>query len=131
MDVYHVDHLNLRIPERRVDEFVSFYRDALGFELEHLDDYRAGEKGFFYLRLTEKSVVHVSPTDSFSPPDRDGFNHVALFVEESQETVRERLRDSGAEVVEEVESRLGATGAYPSTYFEDPFGYLVELASSE
>ncbi|UPV73606.1 VOC family protein [Halorussus limi] len=131
MNVNWVDHLNLRIPEDGVDEFVALYRDALGFDTEHLDEYRAGETGFFYLRLTDESVFHVSPTDSFTPPDGDAFNHVALFVDEPRSTVRERLQESDAEIVEDVDSRLGATGRYPSVYFEDPFGYLVELKSSE
>lgn len=130
MNVESVDHLNLGIPEQRVEEFVTLYRDELGLELEHYDDYRDGERGFFYLRLTERSVVHVSPRESFSPPNDEAFDHLALFVDEPQAEVRERLRESSAEIVAEVDGRLGATGRYPSTYVEDPFGYTVELKSA-
>lgn len=129
MNAKWVDHLNIRIPAERIEEFVALYRDALGFKVEHLDDYRAGETGFFYLRLTENSVLHVAPTESFTEPDNEAFNHVALYVEEPRETVRERLEASDAEIVEVVDERLGATGAFPSIYFEDPFGYVVELKS--
>lgn len=131
MNARWIDHLNLRIPADRVDEFVAFYRDQLGFDLEHLDAYRDGEQGFFYLRLTEESVWHVSPTEAFSPPDGDAFNHVAVFVEEPRSAVRERIEASDAEIVDVVDGRLGATGRYPSVYFEDPFGYLIELKSPE
>lgn len=129
MDVRRVDHVNLRIPRDRVDEFASLYRDHLGFDLEHLADFRDGDRDFFFLRLNEGTVVHVSPTDAFSPPDGDGYGHLALFVEESQATIRERLRESAAEIVADVDGRLGATGTGPSIYAEDPFGYVVEFKS--
>ncbi|MFB6139360.1 MAG: hypothetical protein ABEJ26_02870 [Halosimplex sp.] len=45
--------------------------------------------------------------------------------------MRERLGASEAEIVDVVDERLGATGSYPSVYFEDPFGYTVELKSRE
>ncbi|MFC4543430.1 VOC family protein [Halosolutus amylolyticus] len=128
MDPNWIDHLNLRIPADSVDEFVSLYRDALGFEFEHLPAYRDGEQGFFFVRLTEETVWHVSPTESFSRPSREAVNHVAVFVDEPRSVVRDRLEDSAAEIVEEA-TRLGATGRYPSIYFEDPFGYLVEIKS--
>ncbi len=130
MNAEWVDHLNLRIPEDRIEEFVALYRDSLGFDIEHLDAYRAGDQGFFFLRLNDESVVHVSPTDSFSPPDGDGFDHVAIFVDEPRGAVREHLEESDAEIVDEA-TRLGGAGRYPSIYFEDPFGYLVELKSDE
>ena len=130
MDPTGIDHLNLRIPADRVDEFVSLYRDSLGFEFEHLNAYRSGDRGFFYVRLADDTVIHVSPTDSFSPPDGDGFNHVAIFVAEPRAVVRERLEDAGVEIVEEA-TRLGADGRRPSISFEDPFGYPIEITSPE
>ena len=130
MEPKRIDHLNIRSPETRVDEFVSLYRDALRFELEHLSAYRAGEQGFFFVRLTDETVWHVTPTASFSPPTHDAFNHVAVFVDEPRSAVRERLEASSASIVDEA-TRLGATGREPSIYFEDPFGYLVEIKSPE
>ena len=129
MNAEWVDHLNLRIPADRVDEFVELYRDNLGFDLEHLDAYRNDEKPFFYLRLTETSVFHVSPREeSFDGPSGENFNHVAIFVDEPRSAVRKRLEDSDAEIREEA-TRLGATGEYPSVYAEDPFGYVIEFKS--
>jgi catechol 2,3-dioxygenase-like lactoylglutathione lyase family enzyme len=129
MNVQWIDHLNLRIPADRIDDFVAFYRDALGLDLEHLEDYRTGDRGFFYLRLTDHAVVHVAPTEDFTEPDNEAFNHVALFVDEPRTTVRQRLEASDATIVDVVDERLGATGEHPSIYAEDPFGYLVELKS--
>lgn len=131
LNVRWIDHLNMRIPEERVDEFVALYRDSLGLDLEHLEAYRRGEKSFFFLRLTEHSIIHVAPTDSFVPPSHDAFNHVAFFVEETHAVVQERLEESGAEIVDTVDRRLSATGEFPSVYFEDPFGYIIELKSAE
>ncbi len=47
------------------------------------------------------------------------------------DTYRDALHDAYAEIVDVVDQRLGATGTYPSVYFEDPFGYTIELKSSE
>lgn len=126
MRVQWVDHLNLRVPEDRVDEFVAVYRDAFGFECEHLDSYCAGDKPFFFVRLGPDTILHVSPTDEFVRPDGSNFYHVAVAVDESQEAIRSRVRDSAAEIVQET-VRLGARGESPSIYVEDPFGYVVEF----
>lgn len=128
MNAEWVDHVNLRIPTDGVETFVALYRDDLGFECEHLGAYRAGERPFFFLRLGERSVIHVSPSESFTRPTRENVNHVALFVDEPRAAVRKRVEESEAEIIEEAE-RLGATGTHPSLYVEDPFGYVIEFKS--
>lgn len=129
MEAAWVDHLNLRIPEEDVEPFADFYRD-LGFDLEHYEAYRDGEQGFFFVRLGEQSVFHVSPRPEPAPAAGGGFGHVCLFVDEPRSAVRERVEAAGGEVVTEA-TRLGATGEHPSIYVEDPVGYTVEFKSHE
>lgn len=126
MRVQRVDHLNLRIPDDRVDEFLALYRDAFGFECEHLDAYRSGEQPFFFVRLSSDTIFHVSPIDDFERPSGRNFHHVAVGVDESQDSIRARVRDSAAEIINE-STRLGARGESPSIYVEDPFGYVIEF----
>jgi len=60
MNATAIDHVNLRVPEVDVEAFVECYRDDPGFDLEHYEEYRAGEQGFFFVRLgrTASSTSH-------------------------------------------------------------------------
>jgi catechol 2,3-dioxygenase-like lactoylglutathione lyase family enzyme len=127
MDVRSIDHVNLRIPEDGVEAALGFYRDRLGFDVEGVEAYREGDQPFFDVRLAPAHVIHLWPTDEFEPPSGTNYHHVALVVEASTETVKERLEAAGVPVESELESPQGATGRAPSVYVEDPFGYRIEL----
>jgi catechol 2,3-dioxygenase-like lactoylglutathione lyase family enzyme len=129
MNPDHLDHVNLRIPERRIDEAVDFYRDTLGFGIEDLDAYRAGERPIFSVRLSETSIIHCSPSEEFDPPEERNFDHVALVVEDSIETVKRELTDAGVNIERESTPK-GATGSAPAVYVRDPFGYRVEIKTT-
>ncbi len=131
MDVRAIDHVNLRIPAGGVDRALEFYRDCLGFAIEGLDHYRAGERSFFDVRLTPQHVVHLWPTESFDPPTGENYDHVALVVESDIETVKAELGRADVAIRNEIDAPLGATGRAPAVYVEDPFGYTVELKTSE
>ena len=126
MDAEAIDHVNLRVPESALEEFVAFYRDHMGFALEYYDDYRAGERGFFYVRLGESCIVHVSPRETVPEPTGENFNHFAVLVDEPLSSVTERLAAAGVEI-ETKAVREGAVGELPSVYVEDPAGYTVEF----
>jgi catechol 2,3-dioxygenase-like lactoylglutathione lyase family enzyme len=130
MDVSAIDHVNIRIPTDGVEDAVAFYRDALGFEPENLDRFRDGERTIFSFRLNEDAIIHVRPVDSFSPPDGEGFDHFAIVVDEPIEAVRARLDEAGVEI-ERDGNPLGATGRAPAVYVRDPFGFLIEIKTSE
>lgn len=131
MNVTAIDHVNLRIPDDGVTDALNFYRDGLGFEIEGLDRYEAGEKPFFDLRLTPAHVIHLWPTPEFDPPEATNYDHVALCVDAEIETITDDLADAGIEVEQELDSPLGATGEAPAVYLRDPFGYRVELKQAD
>ncbi|MFW5935470.1 MAG: VOC family protein [Halolamina sp.] len=131
MNAAHLDHVNLTIPADRVDDAVTFYRDALGFELEDLDAYRAGDRPIFSIRLSETSLIHVSPSDSFDPPQGTNVDHVAVVVEESIDAIERELTDAGIEIEREPRELKGATGTAPAVYVRDPFGYRVEIKAAD
>jgi catechol 2,3-dioxygenase-like lactoylglutathione lyase family enzyme len=130
VNVTTIDHVNLRIPADGVDSAVDFYRDRLGFEIEHLDACRAGEQSFFDVRLAPAHVIHLWPTEAFDPPDGENFDHVALLVDEPIEEIESALDDAGVAVVNRLDAPLGATGEAPAVYVEDPFGYRIELKTA-
>ena len=129
MDASHIDHVNLRVPEDGVEAAVGFYRDALGFDVEGLERYEAGEKPFFDVRLTPEAVVHLWPTAGFDPPTGANYDHVAVVLDHPIGEIRERLDEAGVPIGREL-TPLGATGEAPAVYVEDPFGYTVELKAA-
>lgn len=129
MDAAHLDHVNLRIPEAHVDDAVAFYRDTLGFGLEDLDAYRAGDRPIFSVRLSATSIIHISPSEEFAVPEERNFDHVAIVVEDPIEAVKRQLTDAGVEIERESTPK-GATGSVPAVYVRDPFGYRIEIKTT-
>lgn len=130
MDARAIDHVNLAIPADRVDDALSFYRDALGFGVEDLDAYRDGDRSIFTFRLGETCVVHVSPVDDFEPPSGNNFAHVCIVLEASVDEIRDLVEREDIEVEREG-NPLGATGRNPAVYVSDPFGYTLELKAAQ
>lgn len=130
MNPSHLDHVNLAIPDEGVDDAVAFYRDTLGFELEDLDAYRAGDRPIFSIRLSATSLIHVRPIDDFEAPDETNFDHVAVVVEESIDEIEQQLTNAGVEIERGPRELKGATGTAPAVYVRDPFGYRVEIKSA-
>jgi catechol 2,3-dioxygenase-like lactoylglutathione lyase family enzyme len=131
VNVTSIDHVNLRIPDDGVEDALEFYRDGLGLEIEGLDRYEAGEKPFFDLRLTPAHVIHLWPTPKFDPPEATNYDHIALLVDSSIETITDDLADAGIDVEHRLDNPLGATGEAPAVYVRDPFGYRVELKRAD
>ncbi|UIP00106.1 VOC family protein [Halobaculum sp. CBA1158] len=127
MQVRAIDHVNLRIPADGLDDARAFYADGLGLELEGVERFESGDKPFFDVRLSPAHVIHLWPTESFEPPTATNYDHVALVVDESVETVIDRLDDAGIGVEKRLDAPLGATGEAAAVYVRDPFGYRVEL----
>ncbi|MFW6458358.1 MAG: VOC family protein [Halodesulfurarchaeum sp.] len=126
MDALAIDHANLRIPPDSIDEALDFYVGKLGFEAEGLSAFEQGELPFVAIRLTDRSTIHLWPETDFEPPGERNFDHLAIHLEDSEQTIRETL--SGANIVDQREV-LGASGWAQSFYVRDPFGYLLELKS--
>ena len=129
LTVSTIDHVNLRIPPDAIDELVDFYGDRLGFDIENRDRYERGEKGFVSVRLTPTEIIHFQPRDDFEPPTGGNYDHVAIAVEEGVEELREHLEGADIGIEREIDA-LGAVGSTPTVYFHDPFGYLVEVTTT-
>jgi catechol 2,3-dioxygenase-like lactoylglutathione lyase family enzyme len=130
MDATAIDHLNLRVPADGTEAATDFYRDRLGFAIEGMDRYEADEKPFFDVRLAPEHVLHLWPTDKFEPPSGNGFNHVALLIDDEVAAIERQLDEAGVTIENRHDSPLGATGRAPAVYVENPFGYQVELKTT-
>jgi catechol 2,3-dioxygenase-like lactoylglutathione lyase family enzyme len=130
MDATAIDHLNLRVPADGTEAATDFYRDRLGFAIEGMDRYEADEKPLFDVRLAPEHVLHLWPTDEFESPSGNGFNHVALLIDDEVAAIERQLDEAGVTIENRHDSPLGATGRAPAVYVEDPFGYQVELKTT-
>lgn len=126
MDVHAIDHVKIRVPADGLETAVDFYGGVLGFDIENRDLYEAGDKPFVSARLNDASVLHIEPTEGFTDPSLDNYDHLALVVDGSVETLADDLREQGVEVEMKGEL-LGATGEALGVYVRDPFGYRIEL----
>lgn len=128
MDGQAIDHVNIKIPDDRVDDAVEFYRDGLGFGSEQLEAYRDDDRTLFSFRISDTSVLHVRPVEpaEFEEPDGNGYDHFAIVLDADIEEIRETLDDAGIEV-RRTSNPLGATGRNPAAYVTDPFGFDIEL----
>ena len=130
MDATAIDHLNLRVPADGTEAATDFYRDRLGFAIEGMDRYEADEKPLFDVRLAPEHVLHLWPTGEFEPPSGNGFNHVALLIDDEVAAIERQLDEAGVTIENRHDSPLGATGRAPAVYVEDPFGYQVEVKTT-
>lgn len=128
MDGRAIDHVNIKIPDDRVDDAVEFYQDALGFEPEQLEAYRGGDRTLFSFRISDSAVLHVRPVEpsEFEEPDGSNYDHFAIVLDTDIDEIRDTLDDAGVEV-RRTSNPLGATGRNPAAYVEDPFGFVLEL----
>lgn len=129
METRAIDHINIRIPDDRVETALAFYRDALGFEPAKLDQYRAGERTSFAFWLGEDTLLHVRPVEDFKEPSGQNFDHVCLVLDATIETIKDQLQAHGIAINREGEP-WGGTGRAPAVYVTDPFGYQLELKST-
>ena len=123
-----IDHVKLRIPEDGIETAQSFYRDALGFGIDGMDLYEAGEKPFFSVRIDPGAVIHLQPDVTGERPGtgRSGYDHIAVRVDDTIEGIESELDDAGVAIDRRLDP-LGATGVAPAVYVTDPFGYRLEL----
>jgi catechol 2,3-dioxygenase-like lactoylglutathione lyase family enzyme len=130
MDGRAIDHVNIKIPDNRVDDAVEFYHETLGFDPEQLDAYREGERTLFSFRLSESAVIHVRPVDpdEFEEPRGDNYDHFAIVLDADLDEITDTLEAGGVEI-RRTSNPLGATGRNPAAYVSDPFGFVIELKS--
>lgn len=130
MKAKRIDHINLRIPEDRVDRAVEFYRDKLGFETAKLEEYKAGERTSFFIMTGETSMINIRPKKSFKKPDTKNFDHFCLVLAENIESIKEKLSKADIEIIRESKP-LGSKGRAPAVYIRDPFNYKIEIKSAK
>jgi catechol 2,3-dioxygenase-like lactoylglutathione lyase family enzyme len=108
------------------EETRRFYRDVLGLQPVREDSvaHRIGS-GVLLLFNADESSVQDSPPEHGA---RDARVHTCLLaVPDEYDRWKEKLRNEGVEIVQEIDWRQGPR----SFYFEDPAGNVLEIAEGD
>ena len=114
-----------------LDPAIAFWRDALGLELEVVQEMADDRVRIAFLPIGESKIELVEPTDDstgvarFLAKSGEGFHHVCFEVANLAETLL-RLEIDGIELIDTA-PRKGAEGPVAFLHPRSCHGVLVEL----
>lgn len=115
---------HLTLPSREVAATAAFLEKTLGYSRDPLPENAVGDAVWF--NIGDGQQLHVLYVEGFevSPFEREFGRHVALFFPHEQfETLKQTLRDHGAEMI----APLRAT-PFERFFFKEPVnGYVFEV----
>jgi methylmalonyl-CoA/ethylmalonyl-CoA epimerase len=125
-----IEHIG--IATRGLDDALGFWRDALGLELQEVEEVAEQGVRVAMLPIGETRVELLEPTSEASPIAKflekrgAGLHHIAVRVDDIRATLK-RLKEQGLRLIDEV-PRRGAGGClvafiHPSS----AHGVLLEL----
>lgn len=117
----HLDHYNLRAPQRIIDALIPFYQKILDFSIGPRPNFAT--KGS-WLYTGEHPILHLTVDESAQPPGKnDHLNHIA-FRCSGLETFLSRLTAANVACKDAYIAELDIT----QLFFFDPAGIRIELS---
>jgi methylmalonyl-CoA/ethylmalonyl-CoA epimerase len=122
---------HLAVIVERLDPALAFWRDAVGLELEVVQEMADDRVRIAFLPIGESKIELVEPTDDstgvarFLAKNGEGFHHVCFEVANLAETLL-RLEIEGIELIDTA-PRKGAEGPVAFLHPRSCHGVLVEL----
>ena len=130
MTIEKIDHIAIVVPD--IDEALTFWRDALGLNLSHVEEVSGQESLVAFLTTGETEVELVEPTTDTSGMARylakrgPGMHHICFEVKDI-EVIMARLKEKGVQLINE-EPTMGASGRKIAfIHPKSTGGVLVEL----
>ncbi|MBN1669150.1 MAG: methylmalonyl-CoA epimerase [Anaerolineales bacterium] len=125
-----IDHVALVVAD--IDAALAFWRDALGLQLEHVEEVPREKSAIAFLPLGESEIELVQPTDADSGVAKylekrgPGMHHICLEVDDLAGMLAQ-LKAKGVQLIHE-EPVISASGKqYVFIHPKAAFGVLVEL----
>lgn len=81
MEASRINHVNIRIPEDRMEKAIEFYRDILGLETMKLEEFQNDERTSFFFRVSEDAVINIRPKENFERPSGRNFDHFCIALD--------------------------------------------------
>lgn len=130
-----LDHIVLWTKNPRAS--MDFYTKVIGLDPVRFDEFEAGEAPFPSVRVSEDSIIDLSPMASGGATEAltkvagsagHPVNHVCLALSKSEyEALDRRLQAAGVDTSARLNRSYGARGWAPHIYyFSDPDGNVIE-----
>lgn len=128
--IKRINHIAIVVDD--IDRALTFWRDALGLKLDHIEDIPEQESMVAFLPTGESEVELVQPTSEDSGVARylqkrgPGMHHICFEVEDIHVSL-EQLKGKGVRLINET-PMTGAGGKKMAfIHPESAYGVLVEL----
>ena len=129
-----IDHIG--IATSGIEQAARFYREALGLEVEAMEEVAEQKVRVAMLPVGESRIELLEPTTSDSPISKflakrgPGIHHVAIQVENIRESLK-KMKEEGARLIDD-EPRTGAGGCLVAfVHPSSTGGVLVELVQNQ
>ena len=133
MGIKKIDHIAVVVPD--IDQALTFWRDALGLELAHVEEVKGQAVQVAFLPTGESEVELVKPTTEASGLAKyldkhgPGMHHICLEVDDIQDTL-DQLKEKGVRLINE-EPTVGAGGKKVAfVHPKSTGGVLIELVEA-
>ena len=128
--IKRINHIAIVVDD--IDTALTFWRDALGLKLDHIEDIPEQESMVAFLPTGESEVELVQPTSEDSGVARylqkrgPGMHHICFEVEDIEVSL-EQLKAKGVRLINE--TPLTGAGGKKMAFIhpESAYGVLVEL----
>lgn len=128
--IKRIDHVGIAVQD--ANEALKFFEQALGLGLDHLALEEGGRTQVAFLPVGDAEVELVQPNDAgsglgkFLAKRGEGIHHICFEVDDI-EAVLARLRENGAQLIDET-PRVNASGMrYAFIHPKSAHGVLIEL----
>jgi len=128
--IKRIDHVALVVED--IDAALSFWRDALGLELDHIQDVPREKSAIAFLPLGGTEVELVQPTSDDSGVAKylakrgPGMHHICLEVDDITGMLA-HLKENGVQLIHEEPVTGDGGKKYAFIHPKAAFGVLVEL----
>ena len=128
--VKRIDHIAILVDD--LDKTLSFWRDALGMELSHVENVPAEKSAVAFLPRGGREVELVLPTTDDSGLARylekrgPGMHHICLEVDDIQ-AMLEQLKQKGVQLINETPLTGLGGKKYAFVHPKSANGVMVEL----
>jgi methylmalonyl-CoA/ethylmalonyl-CoA epimerase len=128
--VKRIDHIAILVDD--LEQTLSFWRDALGMELTHVEDLPAEKSVVAFLPAGSSEVELVKPTTGDSGLARylekrgPGMHHLCLEVDDI-EGMLARLKEKGVQLINETPMTGAGGKKYAFIHPKSANGVMVEL----
>jgi len=128
--VLRIDHIAVLVDD--LEKTLSFWRDALGMTLSHVEDIPAEKSMVAFLPLGGSEVELVKPTTDDSGLARylekrgPGMHHICLEVDDI-EGMLARLKEAGVQLINETPLAGSGGKRYAFVHPKSANGVMVEL----